>query len=180
MRKACGEGVSARVSRAPKGFGTDSPPCPPLALRARPSREPRSPGRTAHPARPSRFVPQGLRDGQPTLPTPRASRSPVALTQAAHASRLPNALTLPLTGHANCLPRCAPTSRNDCCFKPGVLGGSYSRILALRCCNHSWHEAFFHLVIAKLARSVRSPADNRPSAGDCAGVECASCELNRL
>jgi hypothetical protein len=39
--------------------------------------------------------PWGLRDGQPTLPTPRASRSLVALTGAAHAGRF--RLSLPLT-----------------------------------------------------------------------------------
>ena len=33
-------------------------------------------------------TPQGLRDGQPTLPTTRASRSPVAFTPAAHPGRL--------------------------------------------------------------------------------------------
>jgi len=33
------------------------------------------------------LTPGGLRDGQPILPTPRASRSPVALTGTAHAMR---------------------------------------------------------------------------------------------
>ena len=46
-------------------------------------------------------APLGLRDGQATLPTPRASRSPVALTRVAHASRFPLVAHATATAHAH-------------------------------------------------------------------------------
>ena len=56
--------------------------------------------------------PKGLRDGQPTPPTPRASRSPVAHTQIAHASRTTLIATAHATAHGHAGRR-APEGRSE-------------------------------------------------------------------